>query len=384
MPWECKTVEKLREEFVQAAANGEKISKLCREFGISRPTAYKWMKRAQAGESMSDQSRRPKQIANRVAAHVEEKVLEMRTANPGWGGKTIHAVLQREGYPDLPCAKTCDNILKRNGRIDPEESAKHKAYLRFQKEQCNQMWQTDFKGDFPLKGNNRCHILNILDDHSRFCIKSLPFTSTRGVVIPAFEAAFREFGMPDSVLSDNGCQFAGFRHGYTQFERWLMDLDILPIHSRIKHPQTQGKIERFHRTLEQELLRHFSFDKVEDVDARLQPWREKYNYIRPHTALHMQCPGDVYVPSLRTYPTVIQPVQYGGRYHVVKVNSWGYVRFANFQIYLSETMRGALIEFRPSDHDEVFLACYRNFVIAKFSAISGELISRSIFRLTNV
>ena len=108
--------------------------------------------------------------------------------------------------------------------------------------------------------------------------------------------------MPDSVLSDNGCQFAGFRHGYTQFERWLMDLDILPIHSRIKHPQTQGKIERFHRTLEQELLRHFSFDKVEDVDAKLQPWREKYNHIRPHTALHMQCPGDVYVPSLRTYP----------------------------------------------------------------------------------
>ena len=146
MSWECKTVEKLREEFVQAAANGEKISKLCREFGISRPTAYKWMKRAQAGESMSDQSRRPKQIANRVAAHVEEKVLEMRTANPGWGGKTIHAVLQREGYPDLPCAKTCDNILKRNGRIDPEESAKHKAYLRFQKEQCNQMWQTDWHG----------------------------------------------------------------------------------------------------------------------------------------------------------------------------------------------------------------------------------------------
>ena len=87
MSWECKTVEKLREEFVQAAANGEKISKLCREFGISRPTAYKWMKRAQAGESMSDQSRRPKQIANRVAAHVEEKVLEMRTANPGWGGE---------------------------------------------------------------------------------------------------------------------------------------------------------------------------------------------------------------------------------------------------------------------------------------------------------
>ena len=119
-------------------------------------------------------------------------------------------------------------------------------------------------------------------------------------------------------------------------------------------------------------------------DAKLQPWREKYNHIRPHTALHMQCPGDVYVPSLRTYPTAIQPVQYGGGYHVVKVNSWGYVRFANFQIYLSETMRGAFIEFRPSDHDEVFLACYRNFVIAKFSAISGELLSRSIFRLTNV
>ena len=127
MSWECKTVEKLREEFVQAAANGEKISKLCREFGISRPTAYKWLKRAQAGESMSDQSCRPKQIANRVAAHVEEKVLEMRTANPGWGGKTIHAVLKPQGYPVFPFATNCDNNLKRHGRVGPEERPKQKA-----------------------------------------------------------------------------------------------------------------------------------------------------------------------------------------------------------------------------------------------------------------
>ena len=131
-------------------------------------------------------------------------------------------------------------------------------------------------------------------------------------------------------------------------ERWLMDLDILPIHSRIKHPQTQGKIERFHRTLEQELLRHFSFDKVEDVDAKLQPWREKYNHIRPHTALHMQCPGDVYVPSLRTYPTAIQPVQYGGGYHVVKVNSWDMCGLQTFKSISARLCEAHSLNFAPA------------------------------------
>mgnify|MGYP003309974300 FL=1 len=106
------------------------------------------------------------------------------------------------------------------------------------------MWQTDFKGEFRMNNGKYCYPLDILDDHSRFLIKIIPAESTANLVIPSFKKAFEEYGIPNSILSDNGAQFAGFRHGYTQFEKWLMNLDILPIHERIKHPQTQGKIRK--------------------------------------------------------------------------------------------------------------------------------------------
>ena len=201
------------------------------------------------------------------------------------------------------------------------------------------------------------------------------------MVIPVFKQAFQEFGLPDSILSDNGAQFAGFRKGYTQFERWLMDLDILPIHGRIKHPQTQGKIERFHRTMKQELLNHTSIANIEDAQNKLYSWREKYNNIRPHEALGRKRPGDVYEPSQRQYKEKIEKYEYGGEHHVIKVNSWGYARFDKWQVYLSETMRNQYIEFRPTPNGETFIACYRNFKIAEFDTEDGQLIHRSIARL---
>ena len=187
--------------------------------------------------------------------------------------------------------------------------------------------------------------------------------------------------MPNSVLSDNGAQFAGFRQGYTQFEKWLMNHDVLPIHGRIKHPQTQGKIERFHRTMKSELLKHHEFEDVSDADKGLQEWRLKYNTVRPHEALGMKCPTDVSTPSAKIYCDQVKPYSYGGQYHVLKVNSWGYVRFAHHQVYLSETMIDEYIEFRPNPLGDSFVACYRNFKIAEFSTIDGKLLNRKISRL---
>jgi hypothetical protein len=220
-----------------------------------------------------------------------------------------------------------------------------------------------------------------LDDHSRFSIKIAPRLGTANVVMPAFLEAFREFGMPDSILSDNGAQFAGFKKGYTQFEKWLMDLDILPIHGRIKHPQTQGKIERFHRTMKQELLNHRQITDILDAEEQFRLWRNKYNNLRPHEALGMKPPAEIYKPSQRAYKEKIEKYEYGGEYHVIKVNSWGYVRFDRWQVYLSETMVDQHIEFRPSPDGETFIACYRNYRIAEFDTEDGQLIHRSIARL---
>ena len=381
MPWECRTVEKQRKEFAEAAAAGGNFSALCRAYGITRRTGYKWLKRYADDQPMSDRSRRPHTSPGRTPPEVEDRILAVRADNPGWGARTIHAVLERQECPDLPCVRTVNNILDRNGCISPEESQKRKAYQRFQKDHCNEMWQTDFKGEFRTADGRYCYPLTILDDCSRFSIAIEPRLSTENVVIPAFLAAFREFGLPDSVLSDNGAQFAGFRRGFTQFEKMLMDYDVLPVHGRIKHPQTQGKIERFHRSMKEELLKHRQFADIEDACGQIAAWRERYNHQRPHEALGMRCPGEVYEPSLRRLPEKIRAYEYGGGYHVIKVNSWGYVRFANCQVYLSETMIGEYIEFRPSEDGKTFLACYRNFQIAEFDTATGALLRRHISRL---
>ena len=381
MPWENKTVEELREEFIAAAKASCNFSKVCREFGITRKTGYKWLNRSEQGLPMSDESRRPHRIAGKTDTETEEKILEVRSENPGWGAKKIHDVLKKQGETDIPCVRTVNNILKRNGCISEEESLMHRPYQRFEKESCNDMWQTDFKGEFMMKDGNYCYPLNILDDHSRYILTIKPSLSTGNLVKDTFERTFYEFGMPNSVLSDNGAQFAGFKQGYTQFEKWLMDQDILPIHGRIRHPQTQGKIERFHRSMKEELLKHREFENIEDADRQLQEWRKKYNTVRPHESLGMKCPADVYQRSGREYDATVKKYEYGGQYHVLKVNSWGYVRFHNFQVYLSETMINERLEFRPNPHGDSFFACYRNYRIAEFDAVTGELLSRFIAKL---
>ncbi len=376
MPWKDKTVEKLREEFTLEAQECNNFSKLCREYGITRKTGYKWLSR----EDKSDMSRRPNSSPSKTNSQIEQAILQVREENPAWGGKTIKQVLENQGYENLPCVKTCNNILKRNNCISREASLAATAYTRFEREKCNEMWQTDFKGDFPLSDNTRCYPLDILDDHSRFVIKIDAKPNVLGVM-DSFKQAFLEYGMPNSILSDNGWTFRGLHGGYTTFERWLMEHDILPIHGRVKHPQTQGKIERFHRTMKKELLNHNSFENLEQAQIALNCWKDKYNNIRPHHALGLKRPADIYIPSSRQYHENVQKFEYSGEHHVLKVNSWGYLRFDKFQVYLSETMIDKYIEMRPSYTDDTFFACYRNFKIAEFSSADGHRLNRKISRL---
>ena len=375
MPWKEKTVMEQRKEFIEQAAECTNFSALCREYGISRKTGYKWLNRFREDGSVSDRSRRPKHPHTKTAPVIEAAVLAMREENPSWGGRTIHAVLEADGIKGLPSAKTCSNILKRNGCIKPEESLKHRAYQRFEREQCNSLWQTDFKGDFGLLDGSRCYPLDILDDHSRFCIRTEPKNSATGVK-ESFIQAFQEYGLPDAILSDHGSQFAGFKGGYTHFERWLMDLDILPIHGRIMHPQTQGKIERFHRTMKAELLREPFLD-LKDAKKHFARWRWKYNEIRPHSALNMKTPASVYTPSKRL---LFEPKPYEYTGHVCKVNNWGYLRFGPVQLFLSETMANTYLEVVPAS-DDTFSVRYRNFQIALIDANAKNLIHRRIRRL---
>ncbi len=378
MSWETKTVMEQRKEFIIAAsAEGANISRLCREFGISRKTGHKWINRAEMGLPLCDQSRRPHRQPSKTADEVEQKIIQMRLAHPAWGGKTIRAALEAAGVEGLPSDKTCCNIIKRNGLIDPAESAKHTAFQRFEKEHCNEMWQTDFKGDFLLGNGVRCYPLTILDDHSRFSIRIEPKTTATGVK-ESFIQAFREYGLPNSVLSDNGAQFAGAHRGISQFERFLMDLDILPIHGRPIHPQTQGKIERFHRTLKKEALR-VTPANMEEARIRLKNWRWVYNEVRPHHSLDLKTPASIYEPSTRSYYEP-KPYIYDEGARLIKVNNWGYIRFGPMQLFLSEAMADAHVEVR-FDENDTFSFLYRNYKIASVDAIEQKLIERHIRRL---
>ena len=378
MSWETKTVMEQRKEFIIAAsAEDANISELCRKFGISRKTGHKWINRAEMGLPLCDQSRRPHRQPSKTAVEIEQRIIQMRLDHPAWGGKTIWAALEAAGVDGLPSTKTCCNILKRNGLIDPAESAKHTAFQRFEKEYCNEMWQTDFKGDFLLRNGVRCYPLTILDDHSRFNIRIEPKTSATGVK-DSFIRAFQEFGLPNSVLSDNGAQFAGAHRGLSQFERVLMDLDILPIHGRPIHPQTQGKIERFHRTLKKEALR-VTPANMEEARIRLENWRWVYNEIRPHHSLGLRTPSSVYQPSTRPYYEP-KPYIYDEGAKLIKVNNWGYIRFGPMQLFLSEAMADTHVEIRFDDND-TFSILYRNYKIASVDAIEQKLIERHIRRL---
>ena len=378
MPWKDKTVEEQRREFVEAAKASGNFSRLCREYGITRKTGYKWLKRSEE-ENLSDRSRAPHRTPGRTPIEIEEAILEVRAENPEWGAKKILRILENEGVEDLPCVRTVNSILQRNGCISPEASEKSKAFIRFQRAHCNELWQMDFKGDFALGNGERCFPFDIIDDCSRYCLRAEGKPNTLGSM-QSLEATMREFGLPDAILSDNGAQFAGFKGGYTRLERWLMDLDILPIHGRIVHPQTQGKVERFHRSMKNELLKYSDFFDISEAVAGLEAWRIKYNEVRPHEALGMRCPADIYIPSSRAYPGKIAPYEYSGLFPLIKVNSWGYLRFDCFRIYLSETMADVRLEIRPTANDR-FIVCYRNFQIAEIDATTGERLNRRIYRL---
>ena len=200
MPWKEKTVEELRKEFIEAAQNCSNFSSLCREFGITRKTGYKWLSRYEADEELSDRSRRPNITANKTATETELKIVEVRTVHPGWGAKKIKISLENKGV-EMPCVKTVNNILNRYNCISKEESLKHKAFTRFEKERCNEMWQTDFKGEFKMQNGNYCFPLDIFDDHSRFVIRIKPSESTSNLVLPTFREAF----------TNTGCLILSFR-----------------------------------------------------------------------------------------------------------------------------------------------------------------------------
>lgn len=383
MPWEKRTVEENRREFARRVLAKEKsLSALCRDYGISRPTGYKWVKRYEAGEEMSDRSRRPFHTANRIEEAIESRIVEMRLREPAIGALKTRRMLENEGMAAVPSASTINEVFRRNGLITREASEKATPYKRFEHERPNSMLQADFKGHFAMGNGKRCYPLSIIDDHSRFCLCADALPSIKLVdVKPSFEKTFQTFGLPTTLLCDNGVPWGSSQGGaLTSFEVWLMELDVLTIHIRPGHPQTQGKVERFNGSYKQERLKFYTPADLEDAMRCREEYRSFYNNVRPHHALGLDVPCRHYTSSPRTLPERISVWEYDSGCDVRLVRSNGFVSFQGQSWFLSEGLAGKQIAIVPSDEDRVWNILFRNFRIAQLDLSERLFRSKKIVR----
>ena len=386
MPWRYETVSQTRKEFVERVLRKEKSkSALCREYGISRPTGDKWINRYLNGESLDDRSRKPFKTANKISEDMECLIVSQRHKEPAIGAVKIHKMLTDEGVCDLPSVSTINNVLHRNGLITKAASLAATPYKRFEKENPNDMWQADFKGNYRMQNGLRCHSLSIIDDCTRYCLCADAKENERlDSTYASFEAVFREFGLPKVLLCDNGNPWGASQStAITKFEVRLMELGILTIHIRAVHPQTQGKVERFNRSFKNERLRfHTPKDIFEAQEQRLE-YREFYNNKRPHFALNLDTPASHYKHSEIKYPEKIERWDYPYGTEVHKVKSSGYITFQGQGYFLSEGLTNKEIGILPSDDDGVFNVIFRQFRVAKIDTINHVITSRKVYALHN-
>lgn len=306
----------LRQEFASLASQPTaNVRALCRAYGISPKTGYKWLARyRQDGVAgLADRSRRPHHHPQRTSSASEHAVLALRDRHPAWGGRKLHRRLHDQGQAAVPSASTITAILRRHDRLDPATSAQHRPWHRFEHPTPNALWQVDFKGYQALHTDHgRCHPLRILDDHSRFLVGLIACAHEREQPVQAaLTRVFRRYGLPWHVLLDNGPpRGAAGMAGLTALEVWLMRLDIAIWHGRPHHPQTQGKVERFHRTVTAELGRDWRYPDLAACQQAFDAWRTVYNCERPHEALALATPASRYQPSRRPFPEVPPPLEY--------------------------------------------------------------------------
>lgn len=372
MPWKETTSMSLRSEFIHLAElENANISELCRRFGISRKTGYKWLRRyrEQGDSGLADHSRRPHHSPGRTSAEVEAVVVGVRREHPAWGGRKIKAYMERKGHNQLPSPSTITEILRRNNQIDAEEALKHKPYQRFEMEQPNQLWQMDFKGYFALEEGGYCHPLSVLDDHSRFLLglKACP-NETRQTVQEQLTGVFRCYGLPERMLMDNGSPWGDDANTpHTILTAWLIRLGVQISHGRPYHPQTQGKDERLHRTLQDELLSRHTLANLSHCQLHFDRWRDLYNCERPHEAIEMQPPASRYQSSLRAFPEVLPPILYDTGDIIRKVDQQGKISFHNRSFRVGKAFRYNPVALRPSQNDGEYDVFFCHLKVAQIS-----------------
>jgi transposase InsO family protein len=377
-----KNTVSLRQEFVKLASQeGRNIRDLCRRFGISPKTGYKWLARwrlsACDAESLKDRSRRPLNTPARSSQALEQAVVEVRNRHPTWGARKIARSLEKVGEGAV-APSTVTHILHRHGLIDPKASEAAKPWQRFEHDAPNELWQIDFKGHFKTLAGT-CHALTLIDDHSRFnlLVKALQRSDGEHVQ-PALVEVFKRYGLPTRINADNGAPWgspSSRGQGLSELAIWLIRLGIRVSFSRPYHPQTNGKLERMHRTLEAEVLAGKNYADHAQVQRAFDSWRDTYNCRRPHEALKLDCPIQHYRPSELTYPSQLPAIEYPEHDCVVTVGWNGFTKFQGHKIRLSNALHKLPVAFRADPNTnglyDVYF-CHQRFAQIDLRAIRSQ------------
>jgi len=386
MPWMETRVSDHRMRFiVEYGCQDESMAQLCRQYGISRKTGYKWLRRWQADGpgGLEDHSRAPQHHPRRVSVEHVAKILELRDRY-GWGPKKLLALLKGQG-PQIqwPAISTMEQILKDCGRIIPRKTRRRvppQSQPLAHATGSNTVWAVDFKGHFLTGDGQRCHPLTISDAYSRYLLRCQGLQQTGyEAVRPIFELAFREYGLPAAIRSDNGSPFASRAvAGLSRLSLWWIKLGITPDRIEPGHPEQNGRHERMHLTLQQSTASPpaGTFRKQQ---ARFDGFREEFNGIRPHEALGMRTPGSCYVASMRPYPAREPEMVYEADWTVRRVQKRGEFYWRSRPVVLSEVLAGEPVGLQPCD-GRYWRAYYGPAWLGVFDGHQGRMLSAAEVR----
>ncbi len=365
--------EKLR--FVFEYELGERsMTELCQRYEISRETGYVWLRRYRAAgvAGLVERSRAAQRHANQTPEEIEQRVVELRQAHMRWGPRKLKRILERdEPGRTWPAASTIGALLKREGLVVARKKRWRTApYTEplAHADGANRVWCADFKGWFRTADEERIDPLTISDAHSRYLLRCQAVEKTDTARVQAiFEAAFREYGMPEAIRTDNGAPFASRAlAGLSRLAVWWIKLGIVPERIAAGHPEQNGRHERMHRTLKQEAAQPPAANRRQQQQA-LDQFRKQYNEVRPHEALQMRTPASVYQPSARKFPARVPEPEYPDSMLVRSVRLKGHFRWKKHDVFLSEVLWGESVGLLPED-DRWFTIYFAQLPLARFDS----------------
>jgi putative transposase len=378
MPWkECHTVEE-RLRFIARLLDGEKMAGLCREFGISRKTGYKIYSRYKdcGIDGLTDRSRRPYRQANQLPMQIEKLIVGLKKTYPHWGAPKIREKLRRL-YPDMHCPaiSTVHAVMDRHGLVTRRKRRRYKAKgtALAHVTDPNELWCADYKGEFMLADRRYCYPLTITDYASRYLITCDALSTTKEVyAFSVFERAFKDFGLPKAIRTDNGIPFSccNALYGLSKLSVWWLRLGINIERIKPGHPEQNGRHERMHLTLKKEATRPAA-DNFLQQQARFDDFIDYYNTDRPHQALNMQMPGELYKKSPRPYQG-LGDLEYPFHDRTALVTNCGRICYKRRKINISTVFAGQRVGIKQMTNS-VWLVSFMQYDLGYFDAETVRL-----------